>query len=94
MSALLALSPALQSALALAAGVLLGLFHFTTLRRITEFYAQGRAGKAAAFQLARFVPFAAIFLVAARLGALPLLACALGVLAGRWIVLRRARTAP
>jgi len=93
MSGLLAPWPLAQTAIALALGMLLGLVHFASLHRITDFYAGGKAFKAVCLQLGRFVLLAAVLVAAARFGVLPLLACAIGLLVGRWLVLKRARRA-
>ena len=85
---------ALEMVLALAAGVVLGKTHFAALHRVADQFAEGKALAAAGLQAARLALLAAVLVGAAWFGALPLLACTAGVLVGRWIVLRRARSAP
>jgi len=89
----MSLSVALTSCLMLALGVLLGVVHFATLRRIADQFAEGRVLAAAALQLGRLVLLGVALFIAARLGVWPLLSCAAGMLVGRRIVLRRNRTA-
>jgi uncharacterized membrane protein len=85
---------ALSSALSLLAGALLGFTHFLTLRHVAQLFADGRTIAALGIQLARMLVIGGALLVAAWLGALPLLACAGGMLLGRMLVLRRERLAP
>lgn len=86
--------PLLSAALGLLAGLALGLFHFATLRRVTDLYLSGTApARALAFQLARFALLIGALVLLAIAGAAPLLGGALGILLGRAIVLRRTREA-
>jgi F1F0 ATPase subunit 2 len=83
--------PAL-AAVGLAAGLVLGAVHFLSLHRVTRIYTAGGAVLTAlALQLARFGLLVAGLAALAQLGAVPLLAGALGILAARAWVLRRAR---
>jgi len=84
----------LAAALA-AGGVVLGRCYFATLRWSVARFAAGRssAAQGAALALGRVLCAAALFAVAARLGALPLLAAFLGFLAARAWALRAARSA-
>ncbi|MDD8021945.1 MAG: ATP synthase subunit I [Paracoccaceae bacterium] len=83
--------PAL-AALGFALGLVLGAVHFLSLRRVTRMYVAGGAMlPALALQLARFGVLVAGLAVLAKLGAAPLLAGALGILAARAWVMRRAR---
>lgn len=83
-----------ELAAALVAGVALGLVHFGTLHRVSEDYLGGRAGRALALQLLRMAAMIGALYGLARLGALELLAGALGVLIARILVMRRARREP
>jgi hypothetical protein len=73
--------------LAALAGVVAGWLHFRSLRLVTDGLAAGRLS-AVAFQMARLGLLALFLYVCARFGAVPLLAAAGGLLAGRMIVLR------
>jgi hypothetical protein len=83
----LAISAA-YAVLAALAGTLVGWLHFRSLRAVTERLVAGRLS-AVALQLTRFAALALFLYVCARFGAVPLLAAAAGVMAGRAIVLRR-----
>ena len=74
---------------ALAVGVAMGLFHFQSLRRAADAFAEGRAVSALALQTLRLAAMAAFLFGAAYAGAFPLLAAALGILIGKAAVLRR-----
>jgi hypothetical protein len=75
-----------------AAGLALGLIHFATLRTITALYmSQTGCGRVLVLQLARFAVLCAALTALAQAGPLPLLSAAAGVLAGRFIVMRRSR---
>ena len=89
-----ALFPALQALIAFAAGMVLGLGYFALLSRNLQLYFDGRSVAGAALQLARFLLIAACLYGAAQFGAVPLLSCAAGALAGRHVILRRARQVP
>ncbi|SOC82395.1 N-ATPase, AtpR subunit [Ensifer adhaerens] len=79
---------AVLSLVALGTGVLAGWLHFVTLSHLSKMLVDGKIA-AVGLQVARFVVLAGLFYVWARTGALPLLACAAGVLAGRKIILKR-----
>lgn len=86
------LSPAVAAVFGFVVGLALGLFHFATLRKVTALYvAGGSAGRAIALQVARLVLLAAVLAGLALAGAVPLISGAVGLLAGRMIVLRRGR---
>ena len=88
------LSPGAGSAIGLVIGLLLGLVHFATLKRVAALYTSGGGiGKALALQLARFALLAFVMIGVAQLGPMPLIAAAAGMLAGRWVILRRNREA-
>lgn len=86
-------SPPLLLAAALVAGGLLGCLHFASLGVVTRDYAQGRAGRAVLLQAARMAVMVGGLFALARLGAGPLLAAALGLLAARTLVLHMAEGA-
>jgi hypothetical protein len=75
--------------LAALAGAVLGWIHFRSLHAVTELLLEGRFS-AIALQLTCFAILAAFLFICGRLGTVPLLAAAAGVMAGRAIVLRRA----
>ena len=78
----------------LIAGLAGGTAHFALLRWNTDLYLRPRGlGRAIALQGTRLALLAFVLVALARQGALPLLLGALGVLAARWIVLRRVRGA-
>ena len=84
----------LTDAAGLIAGLAGGVAHFALLRWNTALYLRPRGlGRAIALQALRLVLLAGVLVALARQGALPLLLGALGVLAARWIVLRRVRGA-
>lgn len=88
------LSPAAGAVIGFVVGLLLGLVHFATLKRVAVLYTSGGGiGKALALQLARFALLAFVMIGVAQLGPMPLIAAAAGMLAGRWVVLRRNREA-
>ena len=83
-----------MNGLADAAGLIVGLVggtaHFVLLRWNTDLYLRPHGlGRAIALQGLRLALLAVVLVALARQGALPLLLGALGVLAARWIVLRR-----
>ena len=81
-------------AIGLIAGLVGGTAHFVLLRWNTDLYLRpGGLGRAIALQALRLALLAVVLVLLARRGALPLLLGALGVLAARWIVLRRVRGA-
>jgi hypothetical protein len=61
---------------------------------VTEDYLAGRAMRAVAVQILRLAVMGGVLFALVRLGALPLLAGALGIAAARVIVLRRKREEP
>jgi len=76
----------------LALGVVLGIAHFASLKRVTMLYfAGGAPWRAVGFQLARLALLTVILTGLALMGTVPLLSGALGVLIGRAIILRSAR---
>ena len=80
--------------IALAAGLLVGIVHFASLRRNADLYVQqGKLWGAILVQLARLSLVVLILSAAAWAGAGPLLAAASGVLIARAAVLRRYRPA-
>ena len=84
----------LLSLLGLAVGLVAGTLHFLTLRRGTALYLGGGSpARAIALQLARLALLTAVLAGLAWLGAAPLLAGALGVVAARHLVLRRGKEA-
>ena len=74
----------------LAAGALIGAFHFLTLRWNVGMFAAGQSLlQALAIQLIRFAVIAGVLAIVAHYyGALPLLAATLGILAIRTVVVR------
>lgn len=78
---------------ALFGGFAIGLFHFASLRYCVDAFAAGRVARAISLQMLRFAVTAGAFIGLAMLGALPLLAAALGLLGARAALLRRARSA-
>ena len=78
----------------LAGGVALGICYFQALRWNAALFARGgRAITAIACTLGRFAVLGAALALASLHGAAPLLASAVGVLLGRFLVMRRARAA-
>jgi hypothetical protein len=69
-------------------GLGVGLVHFAALQRTVELYSTGLVRLAIALTLGRVAGTILVFGVAARLGALPLLALFLGFLVARTLVLR------
>lgn len=84
--------PALLIGTHLAAGIGLGLCYFRAL----WWSVRRRAGGAPALAaiMARVAMLVAILALVSREGALPLLATAAGVLAGRFVVMRQVRSLP
>ena len=74
----------------LAAGALIGAFHFLTLRWNVRMFAVGQSlSLALATQLVRFALIAGVLaIIASRFGALPLLVATAGILATRTAVVR------
>lgn len=81
--------PVAGAAFGMAVGALLGLIHFGSLWWNTTLYARGGAGAALMIQLARFAVLVLVLAGLARLGAVPLLAGAAGLIAVRHLVVRR-----
>jgi F1F0 ATPase subunit 2 len=71
----------------LAAGFIAGWLHFGSLAVVARKLAEGRNG-AVLLQLARFAALGLFLYVSSRLGALPLIAAATGILGARPFVLR------
>lgn len=85
-----ALGPVGGALVGFGVGVLVGLFHFRSLWWNTQAYANGGSPfRALALHLLRFAILVVLLAGLAELGALPLLAGALGVFASRAYVLRR-----
>jgi hypothetical protein len=86
------LSSSLPALLMAFGGLAFGVVYFLILRRTTDLLAAGRgwAGPAG-LTMVRIAGAAALFIFAARLGALPLLGGFSGFLAARMIVMRSAR---
>ncbi|PFG62308.1 F1-F0 ATPase (N-ATPase) AtpR subunit [Thioclava sp. ES.031] len=79
---------------ALILGIGVGLLHFTLLRAGTDaMLLESKALKAIALTVLRFGLTIAVLVGCALLGAVPLLAAALGIGIGRMLTLRRARSA-
>ncbi|MDR2213971.1 MAG: ATP synthase subunit I [Pseudomonadales bacterium] len=75
----------------LLSGYAAGRLHFALLRRNTELYLQGGAvARAVGMQLTRLAFIALVLVVAAYFGAASLVACAVGIMLARLVVLRRA----
>jgi hypothetical protein len=78
-----------------AAGALAGLVYFGLLRWNTMLYLGGnRAGAGAALHIVRLAALAALLMLTATCGALPLLLTALGLLIARPLVMRWMAPAP
>jgi F1F0 ATPase subunit 2 len=78
-------------AASIVAGLTLGAGFFALLRLTVRLYAGPRWPIAIVLHLTRWAFLAAALVVAARAGALPLLAMTTGVLAARSLLMRRAR---
>ena len=78
---------ALEAAIALIAGLMLGIVHFRSLHRVSTAYLDGRATRAIALQVARMVAMVALLFLLAWIGALSLVAGAGGVMLARWLVM-------
>jgi len=77
-----------------ALGIAAGLLHFLLLRWNTRLFITAGALHAFGVQSLRLAALAGVLLLAARLGAMPLLLTALGVMIPRQIVVRRAQAVP
>ncbi|MDD3797631.1 MAG: ATP synthase subunit I [Novosphingobium sp.] len=80
-----------QLALWLGTGLVLGLAFFASLRRNVALYAEGRPLLAGLLHAGRIAVVVAVLAGAVHFGAEALLACSLGLLAGRWLVMRGVR---
>lgn len=79
-----------QSGLGLLVGLVVGAVHFGSLWWNTQIFARsGSLVMAFTIQFGRFGLLAAVFVLLSRLGALPLLAGALGLLVARQAVIKR-----
>ncbi|MBN9671375.1 ATP synthase subunit I [Roseibium aggregatum] len=88
------LPPAATALFGLVLGFALGLIHFASLRRVVDLYTGAApVARALILHIARFVLVIAGLGLLAFLGALPLLAGALGILLARAAVLRLTREA-
>ncbi len=85
------LYPAVQLILAVVAGLMLGLFHFASLRWLTRHYLLASLPFVMAAWALRIMVLIAAFVLLARWGGGPLLAGAIGLLIGRWWIMRRVR---
>jgi len=85
---------ALLDAGCFAFGITAGLLHFLLLRWNTRLFVAGGALRAIGLQGLRLAALAGVLLLVARLGAMPLLLTALGVMIARQIVVRRTRLVP
>jgi F1F0 ATPase subunit 2 len=85
---------ALLDSLCFAAGVAAGLLHFLLLRWNTRLFITAGVAHAIGIQALRLLALAGVLLLAARLGAMPLLLTALGMLLARQIVVRRTQAVP
>lgn len=85
---------ALKALVGLAVGGLLGLVHFGMLWWNTRYFAGGEVLRAFVMQIGRFAVLAVALYGVSRLGALPLLCAALGMLIVRGVILRRVRSMP
>ena len=83
----------LSALAALTGGFAIGLLHFLSLRFCVDAFAGGKAARAIVLQFGRFAVTGLALYGFARLGALPLLFAALGLLAARAILLRWERKA-
>lgn len=78
----------------IAAGLLLGLFHFATLKWNTRFYLAGDHAMALLLHTCRFLVLIVAMTMLAKAGAAPLLAAMASLLAARTLILRLARRVP
>ena len=77
-----------------ALGIGAGLLHFLLLRWNARLFFTEGALHAIGVQVLRLAALAGVLLLAARLGAMPLLLTALGVMIARQIVVRRTQALP
>jgi F1F0 ATPase subunit 2 len=87
-------APAVGAFLGFGVGVLLGLVHFGALWWNAQLYLHRGALRALAIQLVRFAVLLAGLAGLAKLGALPLLSGALGLLLARALLVRRLGRSP
>ncbi len=88
------LSPVAGGLLGLLLGLVAGLAHFASLKRVVDLYAGGGPiARTVALHIARFALVIAVLVLLALMGALPLLAGALGIFIARALVLRFTREA-
>ena len=80
---------ALRIVAGFAVGAVLGALHFGSLWWTVSLYGRGAWLAAAGAQLGRFAILGVALFAVAQLGALPLLAAGVGVLAARAVVVRR-----
>jgi F1F0 ATPase subunit 2 len=80
-----------QSILGVAFGALLGACYFQTLWWNVHLLTSGSAWRAIGLHILRFGVLVASLYAVSRFGAVPLIFAAMGVLAGRALVLRRVR---
>ncbi|MEJ2456672.1 MAG: ATP synthase subunit I [Novosphingobium sp.] len=84
----------LEAAGALLLGLVLGFVHFGTLASVSEDYLAGRTTRAITVHVLRMAVMVAVLFALVKLGAIPLLAGALGIVIARAMVLRRTRREP
>jgi F1F0 ATPase subunit 2 len=77
-----------------ALGIAAGLLHFLLLRWNTRLFITAGALRAIGVQALRLAALAGVLVLAARLGAMPLLLTALGVMIARQIVVSRTQAMP
>jgi hypothetical protein len=85
---------ALLDAGCFAVGVAAGLLHFLLLRWNARLFITEGALHAIGVQALRLAALGSVLVLAARLGAMPLLLTALGVMIARQIILRRTQAVP
>ncbi len=88
MMSIVACSMLPETLLSFVAGLLMGALHFTSLRWLTDFYANGRIRTAIGLHAMRLLIMAAVLFGLARMGASYLIAGTLGVVVSRVIVVR------
>lgn len=82
---------ALLALAGLAAGFALGVLHFATLSRVTDMLLSGPVLLPMVLQLARFGVLGAAMYGLALLGAVPLIAAAIGITLARVVIVRRTK---
>lgn len=83
--------PAVIAPAFLVLGFAVGSLHFRLLRQTAHAVTEGRVAAPIIHAVARFAVTGAALYFASRLGALPLLSAALGLIAARFVILRSAR---